>query len=213
MLPGFHALRIPQSTNEITAASAVVTSLNGKLSLRRLAGVPALGLLVCMLGGMHPSRHAERLTPKDLQLAGWALQFTDMPLSGTVNLAIVYAQDVPGSEDEARAAASWLSRGLQVGKLLLMPVPVEQSSLVDLQDYVAIITAEGVYLPVIRDAMRQHHVPCLTTHLSQVQDGGCLVGLRSLPAASIQLNSSASASAGIRFATAFRMMVQEVRAP
>ena len=181
--------------------------------MRRLAGVPALGLLVCILGGMCPSRRAERLTPKDLQLAGWVLHFTDMPLSGTVNLAIVYAQDVPGSEDEARDAASSLSRGLQVGNLLLMPLPVEQSSLVDLQDYVAIITAGGVYLPVIRDAMRQHHVPCLTTHLSQVQDGGCLVGLRSLPAASIQLNSSASASAGIRFATAFRMMVQEVRAP
>ncbi len=190
----------------------MVTSLVGKLSLR-MTRVSALGLLVCVLAGMHPARHVDRLTPKDLQLAGWVLHFIDMPLTGAVNLAIVYAQEVPGSEDEARQAAFWLSGGLQVGNLVLKPVPVEQSRLVDLQDYVAIITADGVYLPVIRDAMRQHHVPCLTTHLSQVRDGGCLVGLRSLPAASIQLNSPASASVGIRFATAFRMMVQEVRTP
>ena len=169
----------------------------------------AAGLLVCLLGGMSPANQAERLTLQDLRLAGRVLHFIDMPLIGPVTLAIVYAQDVPGSEDEARAAAGWLSGGLRVGNLILKPAPVEQSTLPDLQDYVGIVTAAGVYLPAVRDAMRQHHVPCMTTHLSQVQDGGCLVGIRSHPAVSIQLNGEASASVGIRFATAFRMMVRE----
>ena len=167
------------------------------------------GLLVCLLGGMSPVDQAERLTLQDLKLAGRVLHFIDMPLVGSVTLAVVYAQDVPGSEDEARAVAAWLSGGLRVGNLILQPALVEQSTLSDLQDYVAIVTAAGVYVPVVRDAMRQHHVPCMTTHLSQVQDGGCLVGIRSRPAVSIQLNSAASASVGIRFATAFRMMVRE----
>ena len=168
-----------------------------------------LGLLACLLGGMGPADGAERLTLQDLRLAGRVLHFIDMPLVGAVTLAVVYAQDVPGSEDEARAAASWLSGGLRVGNLILQPALVEQSALSALQDYVAIVTAEGVYGPAVRDAMRQHHVPCLTTHLSQVQDGGCLVGIRSRPGVSIQLNSMASASVDIRFATAFRMMVRE----
>ena len=40
-------------------------------------------------------------------------------------------------------------------------------------------------------------------------DGGCLVGIRSLPSVSIRLNGDEAGAVGVRFATAFRMMVQE----
>ena len=170
----------------------------------------ALGLVACLLGGTAPAARVGRLTAQDLQLAGRVLHFIDLPPSGAGNLAIVFAQDVPGSEDEAHEAAASLPDGLQVGSLTLRPVVVEQNRLADLRDYAAIVTADGVHAPAVRDAMGRHHVPCLTTHLPQVQDGGCLVGLRSRPAVAIQLNGQASAAAGIRFATAFRMMVQEL---
>ncbi len=158
---------------------------------------------------MDPAVPDDRLTSQDLQIAGRLLHFIEQPPTGAVTLAIVYARDVPGSESEARDVASLLADGVAVGDLVLHAVLVEQHDLPLLGGYAALITTQGVSANVVRDAMQRRRVPCLTIHLSQVRDGGCLVGIRSLPTVSIHLNSSAADAVGIRFATAFRMMVQE----
>ena len=180
-----------------------------RVCFRRVGQASAALLLGCALTGMDPADEGDRLTPQDLQIAGRVLHFVAEPLTGSVVLAIVYARDVPNSRREATDAAALLAGGLPVGDLVLHAVLAEQHDLAGLGSIAALVTAGGVSAEPVREAMRRRHVPCLTVHLSQVEDGGCLVGIRSLPSVSIQLNNDAADAVGVRFATAFRMMVQE----
>ena len=190
-------------------ASGTGTDLLDGGCFRRIGRASATLLLGCALGGMDPADEGDRLTPQDLQIAGRVLHFVAEPPTGSVVLAIVYTRDVPNSRREATDAAALLAGGLPASDLVLHAVLAEQHDLAGLDPVAALVTADGVSAEPVREAMRRRHVPCLTVHLSQVKDGGCLVGIRSLPSVSIQLNGDAAGAVGVRFATAFRMMVQE----
>ena len=58
--------------------------------------------------------------------------------------------------------------------------------------------------------LKKRQVPCLTRHSEQVEHGSCIVAICSEPSVSIVVNMQNAVLAGVRFATAFRMMVQEV---
>jgi hypothetical protein len=146
----------------------------------------------------------------DLQLVGRVMHFLLSAPTGGMNVAIVYDGADPQSMAEAQHAARLMGDGLQVGAITLHPVLVEQSHLATAADYSAMLATVDVRADVLRAAMQAHHVPCLTTHTDQVKASDCLVAVRSQPAVSIVLNQAAAASAGVRFAIAFRMMVHEL---
>lgn len=149
-------------------------------------------------------------TMEDLQIVGHVLHFVSEQHSGAIELMIVYNGQEPNSVQEADAIAGLLKNGLTVDDLVLHPVEVDEAKLPQSTGYGAIMTAEGVQPKLVRASMAQQHVPCVTLHPQQVQDGACLVAIRSLPSVSITLNGTAASEAGVRFATAFRMMVREL---
>lgn len=167
-------------------------------------------MLVGLLGAADDVAGADWLTRPDLDLVGRILHFLDHPPVGDIRVAIVYADAVPGSRDEARMIASWMQGGLDVGDLVLHGEPIEQAGLGTATGFAAIITAGGISAASVRPAMQRMHVPCLTGHVDQVQAGDCMIAIRSTPGVSIKLKEAAAESTGVRFATAFRMMVDQL---
>ncbi|KMO18409.1 hypothetical protein [Methylobacterium platani] len=170
----------------------------------------ALALPLCCLfqaagaGGLPPPSR------QDLQILGRILSFREAQGSGAAPIAIVYNPTDAQSLGEAQAFAELMGSGVAVGNLILRPLLIEQGRLGGASGYAAILTAAAVDTGIVRAAVRQHQIPCITRQIEQVAHGACTVGFRSNPSISIAYSSANAAAAGIRFATAFIMMVREV---
>lgn len=147
----------------------------------------------------------------DLQVAARTLSFLQNPLSGRVRVGLVYSPERPRSQEQAMALESRLGNGLAVGNLVLLPVPVSAGSAatagVDvffLMDHVS--SPDGEFAAV----MRRRQIPCVTTDVSQAENGTCAVAVRSRPRVEIIVNREAAEASGVQFATAFRVMVTEL---
>ena len=166
-----------------------------------LAALPLLG--------SSPALSAQPPSLQDMQLAGRVLHFQAAQPSGAMVVAIAFDAADPQSRDEAAAVQALLGTGLGVDNLILQPVLVEQRELIGPAAYDAIFSATGVDAGLLGAALRVRHIPCLTRQLEQVQSGSCIVAIRSAPSVGIVLNTANAAASGVRFATAFRMMVEE----
>lgn len=179
---------------------------------RRLKVQAGLGYSLCLLllSGAAPIEGVSPPTLQDIQVAGRVLHFVNALSPGTIVVAIVYNAAEPRSGDEAVALSQLLGAGLTVGNLVLRSVLVEQSHLAESSNYGAIFVAAGVDSVLLATALKLHRVPCLTRHLDQVAHGHCTVAIRSAPSVNITVSQENAAAAGVVFATAFRMMVQEI---
>lgn len=164
---------------------------------------------VLMLSGSGPIEDRAP-TLQDLQIATHVLHFLDAPVSGELILAIAFDASDAASRAEATALASLAGEGLTAGDLTLRPCLVEEGQLATVTGYGAVFATAGVNQKLLGASLKQRHVPCLTRHLEQVQHGACIVAIGTEPTVSIVLNAANAASDGVRFATAFRMMVPEI---
>lgn len=147
---------------------------------------------------------------QDIQILGRILSFREASSSGAMTIAIVYNGADPQSLAEAQALSGLMGAGVTVGKLVLRPVLIEQSRLSGATGYAAIFSAAAVNSGLLQTALRQQQVPCITRHVEQVSKGACIISIRSSPTVSIAYNNANAAAAGVRFATAFIMMVREI---
>lgn len=145
-----------------------------------------------------------------MEIAGRVLAFDDAKLSGPVDLAVLFDPAKPESREEASAIAALLAGGVIVGELVLRPVLVPQAQLADRGGFGAVFATADVNQRLLSEYLAHHQLPCLTRHLEQVERGACTVAIASAPRISIVVNQANAASASIRFATAFRMMVREI---
>lgn len=147
---------------------------------------------------------------QDMQIIGRVLGFQQKQPSGTITLAVIYDGADTRSRDEADAIAALLGNGLAVSDLTLRPVLVEQARLGDIHGYGALITTGGIDQRLLAAGLKEQGIPCLTMHLEQVEHGACVVAIRSMPSVSIVVSKVNASLAGVRFATAFLMMVREI---
>jgi hypothetical protein len=154
---------------------------------------------------------AADISETDLQLAARTLTFMEQPLSGRVRLGIVYSSASPRSLNQAQALAAQLESGLIVGNIELRPVlvPIERADTADVDLFLMteFLPPESSHLATI-SARRQ--ITCVTTDIRQVESGACAIAIRSQPKIEIIVNREAAANSGVRFATAFRVMVTEL---
>ena len=173
---------------------------------RRL--VAFLSIAVVLLGIAAPAR--AEVTLADLNLAARVLSFMETPPSGNVRLGILYARGNEQSLLDATAVARLLGAGLKAGNVVfiavLVPLDDARRASVD-----AFFLPEGVADPVglVAEATAARKLPCITVDLPRVQDGSCVLGLRTLPKIQIYLSRSAAARSNTTFASVFRMMVTE----
>ena len=76
--------------------------------------------------------------------------------------------------------------------------------------YDAVIVAAGTPIHSISVAIQSGGVLCITGDVALVQSGACAMAVRSDPHVEIMPNRKAAASAGIGFATPFRMLIHEI---
>lgn len=148
---------------------------------------------------------AEPPTAREMRTAGQVLGFLDTPPSGVVTLAVVFDPANPHARAEAVAIGSLLGDQMAAGVLTLRPQLVEQARLADTIGYGAIFVTDGIDPQILKAALALRHVPCLTRRLDQIEQGSCMVALRGSPSVDIVVNELNASSAGVRFATAFRM--------
>jgi ABC-type uncharacterized transport system substrate-binding protein len=168
-----------------------------------LAGVLCAGLA-------YSDTVAAEVTATDVQVAARALSFMERPLAGAVRVGILYAPDSPRSVREAETLRDMLGTGLKAGKLELKPILVKLSDaatakvdLFFLTEFVAAADANAAGIVALKR-------PCVTTDISQVERGACLMGVRSTPKVQIVVNRAAAKDSGVAFATVFRVMITEI---
>lgn len=150
------------------------------------------------------------LDPQDLQILARVLAFQTTPSTRSVKLAVVFNPANPGSVTEARDILATIADGVVAGNIVFQARSISQTDLATLDHVDAVLSTQGVDAEALRQALLRLHVPCLTLDLTQVTRGGCMVAIRSAPSVSIVFNQANADAARVHFATAFRMMVQEL---
>jgi hypothetical protein len=154
--------------------------------------------------------HAQ-VTPMDLQVAGRALGFLDKPLSGDIQVVVVYAQNSPQSVEAAESLRSQMGAGLKVGNSTLRPVLVPLTEIGKVNAGLLFLApGAGAEADALKQVVQAKHLACFTTDIAQVQAGRCAVGVRSQPRIEIIVNRAAAAASGVSFSTVFRMMITEI---
>lgn len=150
---------------------------------------------------------------RDVVFLARALSFLKSPDHENVKMVVAYD---PVNAESAREATLFADSG-KTGALSLGQIKVS-IKLVPVQEVAAV---ESVDVLVITSGMRRHQLDLartaelkgafsISTDLSCVQDGNCVLGVQSQPSVKIVLNSKAASRAGIVFEPAFRMMVTEL---
>jgi hypothetical protein len=151
------------------------------------------------------------MTQDDLLIAARALSFMQNPLAGQIRVGIVYAAGASRSVEEADDLQQLLAGGLRVGNLIMIPVKVRIDNLAGANVQLFLLTDYvGNDGGRVSDATRAKHIPCITVDIAQVQNGTCVMGVRSEPRIEILVNRAAAASSGTSFATVFRMLITEI---
>ena len=152
---------------------------------------------------------AGSLSAKDVQIITKVLGFLDPPTVDGV-VAVAYASGDAASRADAMEVAAAFGSGIKAGNSTVHAEAVEAALLASGRRYVAVIAATGAPGDQIMSVVRTLRIPCITGDIAQVQAGRCVMAVHSDPRVDIVLNHELAVSAGIGFATAFRMLVHEI---
>ena len=164
----------------------------------------AIGAIAC--ASLAPAAYAA--DAKDMMVIGKALGFVEGGAKGDVTVAIVYADDVAGSKEEADAVAGILGGGLNAGDVTMKP------KVISIGDLGSAAGAAAVYVPAGMSAhysaLSSSKLLTVTTDDACAQAGACVVSVKSAPKVEIIVSRSAAAAKSVNFAAAFRMMIKEI---
>jgi hypothetical protein len=153
--------------------------------------------------------HAASFEAKDLQVLGRAVVFMLPPPPTEAIVAIAYVAGNAESKRDAEAIAALIGSGLQAGRTVLRPRIVDINGL-EAGGFQVVIPSLGANGPRVNAAARAAHALCATADIDAVRAGDCTMAITTEPRVKITVNHEVSAAAGIDFATAFRMMIQEM---
>ena len=170
--------------------------------------VAGLAIVLAIVAPSAPAC-AGSLSVKDVQIIAKVLGFLDPPTADGV-VAVAYASGDGVSRADAMAVVESFGNGLKVGNNTVRAEAVDAVTLGSGRRYVAVIAAAGAPGDQVMSVVRALRIPCITGDIAQVQAGRCIMAVRSEPRVDIVLNHELAVSAGISFATAFRMLVHEI---
>ena len=148
---------------------------------------------------------------KDVQIASRAVSFMTNAPTGAVTAAVVYDPANAASKADADAIVAAIGGGLKAGKATLTAKLVSTDSLGDLAGAKVVFIAEDTASQhaAIFSASSAQSILVISTDMSCVDAGNCIVGVASKPKVEIVVSKAARAAAGIDFKPAFLMMVKE----
>lgn len=168
-------------------------------------------LAACVCGAaVGPSSQAE-VTRTDLQVAARAMSFMEEPLSGIVRVGVVYVPAQPASLRDAELVRSQLGDGLRVGNIELRPMMVPLDTVATAEVDLFLLTGRMLeHDKRVAAVSNAKQIPCVTTDVRYVTSGACAMAIRSTPSVEIIVNRDSARASGMRFATAFRVMIKEL---
>lgn len=184
-------------------ATGPLGSLAGGLTRRRLP---------LLLGGLalgRPGAAQALPTLLDLGVIARAMSFLDRPLSGMVELGLVYGEaDGPGQALAMTLSA--MTAPIATGPLLLTPRPIALSALPRTRlGACLLLEATPQHARGLADAVAGRQTLTVTTDRPLVNAGLIVMAVRSVPRVEITVSRAAAQASGIGFAPAFRMLIQE----
>jgi ABC-type uncharacterized transport system substrate-binding protein len=150
------------------------------------------------------------VTQTDLQIVARALSFMQEPPTGAVRVGILYSPSTTLSREQAENVQRMLGNGLKVGSVELKPVLVQLADAATAKVDIFLLTENVEKAEAEAAGIRGTKHPCVTTDMSKVQSGICLMGVRTQPRVQIVVNRAAAAASGVTFATVFRVMITEI---
>lgn len=167
-----------------------------------------LYLMIALVCPLHSA--AAEPSPRDLQVLARALGFLERPPVGSVEIGIVYPQQSANGRIEAERIAAGFGDGLRVGNLTLRPklVPVDAAGQAGT---IAMLLTEAAvpHAAVVAKAVAGRSILTVSSDRSLVDAGLVVMVVRSEPRVEILVSRAATQAAGVAFAAAFRMMIQE----
>jgi hypothetical protein len=177
-----------------------------KLRGRHRQRLAAICGLIALLG--RPGLEAS-LSPQDLQILGSALAFMQPPPPVGGVVAIVYAGQSSLSRQDGEEILAAIGKDMSANGSLLSAKLVDSADLAGI-GFNLVIVAAGANSEAVMRTARSRQALCVTADQSAVRRGLCTLAVRSAGKVEILLNYRAAQSAGLNFATAFRMMVGEL---
>lgn len=162
--------------------------------------------VAALLVGLSIGAAKAQTSERDLEVVGRALSFLEGASGSARTVAIVFA---PGDAAEAEALYAAMAGGLSAGRVTLNSqlIPLGQRvSGVDAALFVGEASADSAAVRAATSA----GVLTVSTNLSCVRAGDCVMGVQSAPPVQILVHRAAADTASIRFSTAFSMMVEEL---
>jgi hypothetical protein len=133
-----------------------------------------------------------------------AVGFVDGMPRGAVPVAVV---DGPNAD----AVVAAMGAGVAGGGVTLVPRKIPVSGLAASGVRVIIVPeGQGAQQAAIAAAARGMHAVTMSTDMTCVNSGNCVVGVSAEPRVEIVVSRAASTAAGVAFAQAFRVMIREV---
>jgi hypothetical protein len=176
---------------------------------RRAAGLLVAGAATVLACGLPYPTRAASFAAGDLRVLSRAIAFMQPPLGPDAVVAIAYVAGNAESRRDADAIATLIDAEPRAGNTVLRPRVIDVNGLTA-GGFHVVIAAAGANGPLLGAAARAAHALCVTTDVEAVRAGNCAMAITSEPRVKIMVNHQAAAAAGIEFATAFRMMIQEM---
>ena len=179
--------------------------------MRRFFLTPACVAFTCFSAMMMPNASLAAVTAKDIQVAGRILTLTTEPLSGDVRVGIVYDPHIARSTQDERDLMAILGRGLIVGNVNLIPVPITIDKITTIPTGIIFVTTGlGAEAGKAGDQAVREKILCITTDLAATQAGFCALSLQIDTKVHITINLATLAASGVGFTEAFMLMIHEI---
>jgi hypothetical protein len=196
-------LRRPYSFGEGRGAHQIMEVF----TMRSLTQKRATFLLLCA-GLTCLSASAQADGARDVQVAARVLTFLENAPSGRAVVGVVFDPSKPASVAEKDEVMATLGDGMAVGGLTIVGKPVEAGSAP--ASVVALIVTHGVDFAAVGQAAKARKLVTIGLDMACVNSGACAVGVASTPKVEIVVNRETTASLGVSFKAAFRLMIKEL---
>jgi hypothetical protein len=152
---------------------------------------------------------AADVTSKDIQVLGRSLGFIDNLPAGDLKLAIVFDPSIPQSAQEADAVKKAVGDGLKAGAHVFTPlmVPIESLSGTGPVGAVFLTSGLGAVAAKVASVAKDRKIACGTIDIAQVQNGQCMLGIKTDPKVEIIVSKAVAEASGITFDPAFKMLI------
>jgi len=164
-------------------------------------------LIACLLA---PPGAAAATSLKDIQIGIRGVEFMVDPPRGQVEVAIIDDGQNKASVQDAQSIVGWLAAAKGT-KVEFVPMLTDVHGLEKAASFRIAIIAAGMesHFAEILDFARRHNTLTITADLACVRIGACVLGVATEPNVEVIVSRQASATCGVDFVRAFRMMVKE----